>query len=377
MEQIKQSKAIINKQKTELKETQECNLKVVRVALEKLQYKLNTEQIQISRERQEIEQEKSQLLIQKQELVEEEAQTKFERRKLRITKASLIRLQGYVVDEEQKNLAKKRELNDYELLIIKKKEQLLLKEKALKQALISSPLVKKSTKTRIEEDKDISQTHSSRNKKSDNEELINASGITAKFPNNTSNSKDEIKVINFRKEQELEDRLKGLEEEKMKIEVLEKEIEAQMTVIKNTKATLSKKLETTCSHFSFAKKDEVPDTGSEIHKVEVVVNETKEGKEPIEEAQDNDSMEFYSNPDFLRMINENVERNNEAHYKEPSDDETQNVNISEIDNKEIINNTEIYKEDDSSDESSIYKGSELFDQPKRAKYGIISVNINE
>eukprot|EP00826_Nyctotherus_ovalis_P037605 TRINITY_DN3440_c0_g2_i1.p1 TRINITY_DN3440_c0_g2~~TRINITY_DN3440_c0_g2_i1.p1 ORF type:complete len:331 (-),score=120.97 TRINITY_DN3440_c0_g2_i1:40-1032(-) len=330
--------------------------------------------MQISRERQEVEQEKSQLLIQKQELLEQETRIHFDRKKLRITKASLARLQNYIVDEERKNLMHKKELDDYGNLILKKREQLALQEKALKQTFLGQPL-KKPLKPQEDKEYDISRTFSSKNKRSDNEELINASGVTAKFPNNTSNSKEEPRAGNYRREQELEDKLKGLEEEKAKLEAAEREAEAQVAEMQSAKANLAKKLEAGCSHFSFAKKDEVPDIGSEIHEVEVVFHESKQEAASVEEAgEENDSLEMLDGDEFLRRLNERIENNNMAHLRESSEYEIQNVNISQIDNRESFASV---NQQDSSYESSVYQNSQLYDQPTKGKYGITPASIQD
>ena len=331
--------------------------------------------MQISRERQEIEKEKSQLLSLKQEIIEEGTRTQFDRKKLRITKASLARLQCHIMEEEQKNCIKKKELTDYEVLIMKRRENLVLKEKMLKD-LIKIPFgiefPQKMAKVTCEEDKgepDISHTYSSKNKRSDNEE-INASGITAKFPNNTSNSKDEPRTINSRKELELEDKLKAIEEEKARLEEDKRNTENQMTEIQRTKAHLARELEMNRPQFSFVKKGE---SDTDVHDIEIDIHESKQETPLVEETQEqNDSMEFKPDPDFLRKINERIEENNKMNLDGNGEDGIQNVNISQIDNKDSFGSDDA---EDSSDESSVYRNSQLYDEPKKAKYGIKPVKL--
>lgn len=417
------------------------------IALGKLQYRLNTERMQISRERQEIEQEKAQLLELKQEIMEEQLRIRSEQKKIKITKSCLLRFQDQILFEEKKNQDSAKILSNYEQALIKQKQLLFQKEKILKEPL-KKPIfnVKSLNIKKLHYEEDNSHTFSSKAKKSENED-INQSAITANFPNNSNTSRDEPfpRTSNFRKEQEIEEKIKGIEEEKQKLIEDRKKTETQITEIKQEKEMLKKDIEG-IRQFSFIKAGVVPENDQnlinsdrkEIKEVEVKIESpSKNAQQNSIKKSENESFEFKPDPDFLAKCNQNMyandarspekdivpEKPNNEQTQENIPNKTEHINNAphiefyeyeeekeiKSENKHIVmeditglneinqspninsnkksesmekqkegenkgelvfNNKNEENDEDSSDESSIFKDNKLFDEPRRAKYGI-------
>ncbi len=421
---------------------------------------LNNEKSQIQLENDELKQECTAVEQLRQELAEVQAKEQADRKVLDEEKSSLIQLQKEVLEKSHVLEIEKRAMDLQEFANFKQEALLMLKERLMGHAY--------QRRMENQEDETYSQTHrpppevqepEATEEKEPQRNIINNNNTnpgglkeSAEEDNDSVrekpralsgiNSKSETESIshdpvnasaNFpsrspglsllKKEQELEDQLRAIEEEKGRLRDEKARLAEERSEVETMRAMLSREAEGG-KPFSFIKPEEK--ARAEEQKVPMApVEETKAtpNVEVVNNPAVDNSDEFKPDPHFLDMINDNIVKvNDKCHDSEPEDKAEAEPEVEHEAEKtaeqvheerppepvldpdeeikkeeEVLLSPQSYhspeqpsakkeaaepqteakgglvfraQSDESSEESIVYKDGNVFDEPKRAVYGI-------
>eukprot|EP01022_Parablepharisma_sp_SALTPOND_P013882 TRINITY_DN1865_c0_g1_i1.p2 TRINITY_DN1865_c0_g1~~TRINITY_DN1865_c0_g1_i1.p2 ORF type:complete len:506 (+),score=86.00 TRINITY_DN1865_c0_g1_i1:2297-3814(+) len=418
VDKIRYEQAVIKKQKTEIRQAQEGTIyaKQKIIDLGRLRIMLNNERSEIQMEKEDLCQERVNLEQLKQEVGEIQQKSEEDTKALEEEKLTLVQLQSELYEKSKALDTETYELGEKEIFNLRQDALLMLKERLISRVyerkVLSIEKYQENSQQRkitdkatpvheIDEDSNLTNEKakpralSGINSKSETEtlrdeqeSLVNASGIsiiTANFPSSRG-----LSIL--KKEQELEEQMKMLEEEKRKLRAEKEMIDKEKEEVEFIKAQIEKEAERG-KPFSFAKYEEEKKNDLFPAAKEVKLEEVEQ-----KEMEDQDELDFKPDPSILEKINENITKGNALFEQQPSStiepqfSEEQfssegpivrvslgkSISVDETKspdkdwNDDAIRSGLMFRShsEDSSEESIIIKEDKVYDEPKRAKYGI-------